>query len=267
MGIVNVTPDSFFDGGAHYDPDDHPGAAVAHARSLVEAGADLVDVGGESTRPGAEPTDEADELQRVLPVVEALAADGITVSIDTRKANVARAAVEAGAALVNDVSAGAVDGAMLPTVAELGVPYVLMHMLGTPRTMQTNPTYDDVVGDVFDFLGEVLERCVDVGIDPTDVILDPGIGFGKTVEHNLRLLRDLRDLTSLGRPVLVGASRKSFLGRVTEDLPAEERLEPSLAASAVAITNGASIVRVHDVAETVRAVGVARAIAGLDTDG
>ncbi len=261
MGVLNVTPDSFSDGGAHYDPDDHPGAAVAHGAALAAAGADLIDVGGESTRPGADPVDEEEELARVVPVVEALADRDITVSVDTTKANVARAAVEAGAVLVNDVSAGALDGMMLPTVAELGVPYVLMHMLGTPRTMQSNPTYDDVVGDVFDFLGEGLERCTVAGIDPTGVVVDPGIGFGKTVEHNLLLLRDLREFASLGRPVLIGASRKSFLGKVTGGTAESERTDASLAAAAVAVSHGASIVRVHDVEQTIDAVRVAHAIA------
>lgn len=267
MGILNVTPDSFSDGGAHYDPDDHPGTAVAHGIALVEAGADLIDVGGESTRPGAEPVDEEAELARVLPVVETLAGQDVPVSVDTTKANVARAAVDAGAVLVNDVSGGALDGMMLPTVAELGVPYVLMHMLGTPRTMQSNPTYDDVVGDVFDFLGEGLERCAVAGIDPTDVIVDPGIGFGKTVEHNLLLLRHLREFASLGRPVLVGASRKSFLGKLTDGLAEDDRSEPSLAAAAVAVSRGASVVRVHDVQQTARAVRIAHAITTSGQEG
>lgn len=260
MGILNVTPDSFSDGGRYYDPARHPEPAIEHGRALAAAGADVVDVGGESTRPGAEPVPEDEELLRVLPVVEALAADGLVVSIDTIKASVARAAVEAGAAMVNDVSGGSLDGKLLPAVAELGAPYVLMHMRGTPRTMQRNPVYAHVVAEVFDFLGGGLERCATAGIDPLRVVVDPGIGFGKTVDHNLLLLRHVRELTSLGRPVLVGTSRKSFLGRIGGGLPEHERLEGSLAAAALAVANGAAMVRVHDVRETVRAVRVAHAV-------
>lgn len=260
MGILNVTPDSFSDGGRHYELDRHPRLAIDHGRELAAAGADLIDVGGESTRPGAEPVVETEERRRVLPVVEALAAEGLIVSIDTSKASVARAAVEAGAALVNDVSAGALDGLLLPTVAELGVPYVLMHRRGAPRTMQQNPTYVDVVAEVFDFLGEGLERCAAAGIDPQAVVVDPGIGFGKTVEHNLVLLRRVREFASLGRPVLIGTSRKSFLGRVGGSLGEHERLEGSLATAALAVANGAAIVRVHDVRATARAVRVAHAV-------
>ncbi|MDP8960106.1 MAG: dihydropteroate synthase [Actinomycetota bacterium] len=260
MGILNVTPDSFSDGGHHYDRKRHPQLAIGHGRALAAAGADLVDVGGESTRPGAQPVSEDEELRRVLPVVEALAAEGLIVSIDTSKPSVARAAVEAGAAIVNDVSGGALDGMLLPTVAELSVPYVLMHMRGTPRTMQRDPVYADVVAEVFDFLGEGLQRCAAAGIDPARVVVDPGIGFGKTVDHNLLLLRRVRELTSLGRPVLVGTSRKSFLGRVGGGLPEHERLEGSLATATLAVAQGAALVRVHDVRETVRAVRVARAV-------
>ncbi|MFN2555839.1 MAG: dihydropteroate synthase [Nitriliruptorales bacterium] len=261
MGILNVTPDSFSDGGRYYDPSRHPRAAIERGRELAAAGADLVDVGGESTRPGADPVGEKEELRRVLPVVEALAVDGLVISIDTSKALVARAAVEAGAAIVNDVTAGRHDASLLPTVAELGAAYVLMHMQGTPRTMQRNPLYSDVVAEVFDFLGAGLERCAGAGIDPVRVVVDPGIGFGKTVEHNLRLLRHVRELTSLGRPVLVGTSRKSFLSRLGGGLGEHERLEGSLATAALAVANGVAIVRVHDVPETVQAVRVAHAIA------
>ena len=218
-------------------------------------------VGGESTRPGADPVPEADELERVLPVIEALAADGIVVSIDTTKAAVARAAVEAGAAIVNDVSAGALDGLLLPTVAELDVPYVVMHMRGTPRTMQRDPRYRDVVGEVFDFLAETVDRLVVSGIDPSRLVVDPGIGFGKTMAHNLELLRRAREFTSLGRPVLIGTSRKSFLGTLTGTGDAALRLEGSIVTAAMAVAAGAAIVRVHDVAETVRAVRVAHAVA------
>ncbi len=262
QAVLNVTPDSFADGGAHLGPDGDVGPAIEAGRAMVAAGADLVDVGGESTRPGAEPVSVEDELARTVPVVRALAEDGVVVSIDTTKAAVARAAVEAGAAIVNDVSAGALDPQLYPTVAELGVPYVLMHMQGTPRTMQQDPTYDDVVAEVFDHLAVELDRLAAVGVPPERVVVDPGIGFGKTVAHNLALLRHLRDLTSLGRPVLVGASRKSFIGQLSGGLDVAGRLEGSLAAAAVAVAGGARIVRVHDVRESLRAVTIADAIAG-----
>lgn len=260
MGILNVTPDSFFDGGSHYRAEDHPGPAVAHARRMLEEGADVVDVGGESTRPGAEPVAEDEELRRVIPVVEALAGDGVVVSIDTSKGNVARRAVEAGAAIVNDVSAGTNDGLLLRTVAELEVPYVVMHMRGTPRTMQRDPRYTDVVAEVYDFLSDQLRRLELLGIARDRVVADPGIGFGKTVTHNLELLRRVREFTSLGRPVLVGTSRKSFLGTITGVAEASERVEGSLVTAAHAVANGAAIVRVHDVAATLRAVRTAHAV-------
>jgi dihydropteroate synthase len=261
VGILNVTPDSFSDGGHHFDPDDHPGAAIAVGRGLLEAGADLLDVGGESTRPGAEPVAVDEELRRVVPVIEALAADGAVLSIDTSKARVAREAVAAGAAIVNDVSAGALDPDLLPTVAELEVPYVLMHMRGTPQTMQQDPSYDDVVGEVFDFLAARLEDLGELGIAAERVIVDPGIGFGKTAAHNLALLRHLRQFTSLGRPLMIGTSRKSFLGRLAAADEPAARLEGSLVTAALAVGAGARLVRVHDVPETVRAVATAHAVA------
>ncbi|MBW3659734.1 MAG: dihydropteroate synthase [Actinobacteria bacterium] len=267
MGILNVTPDSFSDGGSHYTAADHPGPALAHARAMLEEGADVIDVGGESTRPGADPVPEDEELRRVVPVVEALAADGAVVSIDTSKANVARQAVAAGAAIVNDVSAGTSDGLLLQTVAELDVPYVVMHMRGTPRTMQRDPRYTDVVAEVYDFLSDQLRRLDLLGVPAERVVVDPGIGFGKTVTHNLELLRRVREFTSLGRPVLVGTSRKSFLGAVTGVREASARVEGSIVTAAHAVGNGAAIVRVHDVAETVRAVTMARAVVTGDVPG
>jgi dihydropteroate synthase len=260
MGIVNVTPDSFSDGGSAYDPDDHPGRAVAHARALVDAGADLVDVGGESTRPGADPVDLDQELARVLPVVEALAGD-VAVSIDTTKAAVARAAVEAGAVLVNDVSAGALDDAMLPTVAELDCGYVLMHMQGTPQTMQDDPTYTDVVADVYEFLARGLDRLEAAGVGRDRVTVDPGIGFGKTSDHNHALLANLRQFAGLGVPMMVGTSRKSFLR--TDDAHADPatRIPGSVASATASILAGAAMVRVHDVADTRHAADVALRIA------
>jgi dihydropteroate synthase len=260
MGIVNVTPDSFSDGGTAYDPADHPDRAVAHARALVDAGADLVDVGGESTRPGATPVDVEEELARVLPVVEALAGD-VPVSIDTTKAAVARAAVQAGAVLVNDVSAGTLDDDMLATVADLDCGYVLMHMQGTPQTMQDDPTYTDVVADVYEFLARGLTRLEGAGIDRGRVTIDPGIGFGKTADHNHALLANLRQFAGLGVPMMVGTSRKSFLRTDGAQADPASRIPGSVASATAAILAGAAMVRVHDVAETRHAADVAHRIA------
>ena len=212
MGVVNVTPDSFSDGGVFDDAQ----AAIAHGRRLVAEGAGIVDVGGESTRPGADPVPEPEELARVLPVVEGLAGlDGVQVSIDTMKARVAEAALDAGATYVNDVSAFRHDPDMAALVADRGVDCCLMHMLGEPRTMQQDPRYDDVVDDIRAFLEERLAAAIAAGIAEQRVQLDPGIGFGKTLEHNLELLRRLDELVAIGRPIVVGTSRKSFLGRIT----------------------------------------------------
>ena len=242
MGVVNVTPDSFSDGGRFLDPD----AAVAHGRRLLAEGADILDVGGESTRPGAEPVDEAEELRRVLPVVAALAGEG-RVSIDTRHRAVAEAAIQAGATILNDVSAS-----LFAIAAEARVGYVAMHMQGTPSTMQQAPSYADVVSEVRDFLLERASAAREAGVE--EIWVDPGIGFGKTTEHNLRLLRHLRSLTDTGLPVLVGASRKGFLGRLTDDAAEDDRVEASLAVAVWAMTQGAAMLRVHDVLPTVQAV-------------
>jgi len=246
MGVLNVTPDSFSDGGRWLDAD----AAVAHGLEMVAEGADVVDVGGESTRPGAEPVAEDEEARRVLPVVAALSPH-VRVSIDTRRASVAEKAVAAGATLVNDVSAS-----LERVAAEAGVGWVAMHMRGEPRTMQQAAEYDDVVGEVQAFLVERASRARDAGVE--EVWIDPGIGFGKTAAHNLTLLRGLRTLVATGWPVLVGSSRKSFLGLVTADpgeppVPAGDRLEASLATAVWAIDQGAGMVRVHDVRPTVEA--------------
>jgi dihydropteroate synthase len=255
MGVVNVTPDSFSDGGLYLDVD----AAVAHGEELVADGAALVDVGGESTRPGAEPVDEAAELGRVVPVIERLAAGGATVSVDTRKAAVAGAALEAGARIVNDVSAFRHDPGMAALVAGAGAGCCLMHMLGDdPRTMQSDPRYDDVVSDVKAFLEERLAFAVGEGVREERVWLDPGIGFGKTIDHNLELLRRLDEIVALGRPVVVGTSRKSFLGRLT-GRPERERDPATIAANVMAFERGASIFRVHEVRGTVDALKVAAA--------
>jgi dihydropteroate synthase len=246
MGIVNVTPDSFSDGGRYLDPD----LAIAHGLALVAEGAGVVDVGGESTRPGAEPVDEAEERRRVVPVVEALA-PYVRVSIDTRHASVAEAAVEAGATLVNDVSAG-----LWEVAAAANVGWVALHMQGDPRTMQADPHYDDVVGEVRSFLVERAERAVEAGVP--EVWVDPGIGFGKTIDHNLALLHRLDELVAAGHPVLVGTSRKGFLGKLTGGAPADDRLEASLATAVVAAANGARMIRAHDVLPTVHAMRIVK---------
>jgi dihydropteroate synthase len=245
MGVVNVTPDSFSDGGKWLEHD----AAIAHGLDLAAQGADVLDVGGESTRPGAAPVDADEERRRVLPVVRALAADaGVPVSIDTAKAPVAAAALEAGATVVNDVSAGRFDDGMLATVSDAGAGYVVMHMLGEPRTMQDDPRYDDVVGEVGAFLVERLDAARAAGIHDGALVADPGIGFGKTGRHNLELLVGLPRLrASVGVPVLVGTSRKSFLGRLVGGAPADERDDATLATVMWAFERGAAIARVHDV--------------------
>jgi dihydropteroate synthase len=256
MAVVNVTPDSFFDGGRHFDA----GRAVAAGVAMAEAGADILDIGGESSRPGAEPVSTDDELARVIPVIEGLRRQcQAPISIDTYKAPVARAAIDAGADIVNDISALSFDPAMAPLVAHEKVPVVLMHMRGTPRTMQADPQYADVVREVRDFLAARLYDAMDAGIDAEAIILDPGIGFGKTVEHNIQLLRGLAIIGALGQPLLVGASRKNFIGKIL-GLDPDQRLEGSLAAAVAAVLGGANIVRVHDVAESCRAVRVADAL-------
>ena len=261
MGVVNVTPDSFSDGGLFLDAD----AAVRHGLRLVDEGADILDVGGESTRPGAEPVSAEDERQRVLPVVERLAQDaGARISIDTSKLAVARAALDAGATLVNDVSAFRFDPGMAALVAETGAGCCLMHMLGEPRTMQQDPRYDDVVSDVKAFLEERLALAVSEGIDEERVWLDPGIGFGKTVEHNLELLRRLDEIVALGRPVVVGTSRKSFLGKLAGGRGEGERLPGTIATNVLALERGAKVFRVHVVAQNVDALAVAAATVRTD---
>lgn len=263
MGIVNVTPDSFSDGGSFLDTR----AAVQHVRSLVGEGAQIVDVGGESTRPGAAPVAEHEELRRVQPVVERLAAIEWgsvrpQISIDTSKARVARAAVEAGATLVNDVSALRADPQMASLIAESGADCCLVHMLGEPGTMHHAPRYDDVVDDVKAFLAERLQFAVDRGIEENRVLLDPGIGFGKTIDHNLALLQRLDEIVALGRPVAVGTSRKSFLGRIAGDGGGARRLAGTIATNVLALERGASVFRVHEVAPLREALEVAAATLG-----
>ena len=260
MGVLNVTPDSFSDGGVAYDPADHPGRAVAVGRALLAAGADLVDVGGESTRPGAVPVDPDEEAVRVVPVVAALAADGAVVSVDTRHAAVARAALTAGAAVVNDVGAVDPDDGMLAAVAAAGAAYVAMHMRGEPRTMQDDPAYGDVVAEVEAALLAAVVRAEAAGVAPDRIAIDPGIGFGKTSAQNLALLAALPRLAAHGWPVLVGTSRKSFLGRITGVDAPDRRLAGSLSSAVLAVRDGARIVRVHDVADTVAALRVQAAV-------
>jgi dihydropteroate synthase len=255
MGIVNVTPDSFSDGGLFLEAQ----AAVEHGLRLAAEGAAIVDVGGESTRPGAAPVGAEEELRRILPVVEELAGHGLRVSIDTTKLEVARAALDAGAAVVNDVSAFRFAPGLAALVAEAEVDCCLMHMLGEPRTMQENPRYDDVVADVKAFLEERLAFAVAEGVPEERVWLDPGIGFGKTVEHNLELLRRLDEIVAIGRPVVVGTSRKSFLGRLTGGRAEDARLPGTIATNVLALERGASVFRVHDVAPVVDALKVAAA--------
>jgi dihydropteroate synthase len=257
MGVVNITPDSFSDGGRFLAPED----AVAHAHRLLAEGADLLDLGAESTRPGAEPVPPDEQWRRLAPVLEALARDtDACLSVDTASAAVAERALAAGAHLVNDVTALG-DPAMAGVVARTGAGLVLMHLRGTPADMQREPRYRDVAGEVAAHLAARLEAARSAGIDPERVALDPGIGFGKTVRHNLELLARLEALTALGRPVLVGVSRKSFIGQLL-DLPVDQRAEGSLAAGAIAVFLGAHVIRTHDVAATVRAVRIAEALRG-----
>ena len=258
MGIVNVTPDSFSDGGSYLEAD----AAIAHGRELLAAGADLLDIGGESTRPGAAAVGAAEEIARVAPVIEALAGDGASVSVDTSKAVVAEAALSAGAGIVNDVTALA-DPEMASVCAARGPGLILMHMKGTPRTMQDNPVYGDVVVEVREFLAERMRSAIDAGIDEGGIWLDPGIGFGKTVEHNLELIARLGELADLGRPIVIGASRKNFIGAIT-GREVGDRLGGSIATNVLGLVHGADVLRVHDVAETIQAVRVAERIIGPD---
>ncbi len=259
MGILNVTPDSFSDGGQFFSLE----SAVERAGQLIREGADIIDIGGESTRPGAEPIPTEEELRRVLPVIRAIRKEStVPISIDTYKATVAEAAVDAGADMVNDISALRFDPQMAKAVARAGVPVVLMHMLGEPRTMQQNPVYTDVVREIKEFLAERIAFARAHGIER--IIIDPGIGFGKTTMHNVEILRRLSELKDLGCPILIGTSRKSFIGKLggTEEnpLPISERLEGTIASNVIAVLNGAQIVRVHDVAAVKKALAIVDAV-------
>ena len=259
MGIVNLTPDSFSDGGNTQQPED----ALAHAQRLAALGADLLDLGGESSRPGAEPVSLAEELRRVIPIVEAIATTmTIPLSIDTTKAEVARQAVKAGAAIINDITALAADRAMTRVAADTGAGVVLMHMQGTPATMQLDPRYDDVVTEVYDFLARRVEWALANGIPRERIAVDPGIGFGKTFKHNIEILRSLRRFESLGCVILVGTSRKGFLGKITTGRPVIAEAPASAVSSLAACLEGARVVRVHDVGPMVDTIKVWTALLG-----
>lgn len=256
MGILNVTPDSFSDGNLYFDRDE----AVKHGLDLAKEGADILDVGGESSRPGSEPIPVEEELHRILPVISELRKNSdIILSVDTTKAEVARRALDAGADIINDISSLQFDAEMMPLIAEREVPVILMHMKGDPKTMQENPFYENLLEDVNSFFQERIDKAVSSGIKREKIILDPGIGFGKKYSDNLNLIRNLRTFEDLGRPLLVGLSRKSFIGKIV-DQPTEDRLEGSLSAAVLSVSHGAHLVRVHDVAATKRAILVADAI-------
>ena len=256
MGVLNVTPDSFSDGGKFFKSDD----AVRQGMEMIEEGADIIDVGGESTRPGSDPLPTEEELSRVIPVIKSMSAKtDVPISIDTYKAEVARRALDAGAQMINDISALRFDPKMKKVASKYKVPIVLMHIKGTPKDMQKDPYYDDVIVEITEYLRQSIKMAEDAGIDREKIIIDPGIGFGKRLQDNLNILKNLRKFSILGCPILIGCSRKSFIGKIL-DLPAEERLEGSLAALAVAVMNGANIVRVHDVKESERVVSLVDAI-------
>lgn len=262
MGILNVTPDSFSDGGRFTCVD----SAMQQARQMVEEGASIIDVGGESTRPGAQPVDEQQELERVLPVVERIARElDVIISVDTSKGGVMREAIAAGAHMINDVQALKAAHA-LDTAAQLQVPVCLMHMQGEPRTMQSQPQYQDVTVDVRSFLQERIQACIAAGIRQEQIIVDPGFGFGKALQHNLALFKNLPEFVDLGCPVLVGVSRKSMIGSIL-DMPVEKRLSGSLGLAALAVWLGASIIRAHDVAATVQAIRVVQAVRDVKEKG
>jgi len=261
MGILNVTPDSFSDGGLYVDP----AAAAAHALEMISEGANIIDVGGESSRPGAEPVAEQDETARVAPVIERIRAQSdVCISIDTYKHAVARLALDAGADIINDISGMSFDPEIRVLAAERRVPIVLMHIKGTPKEMQVEPVYDDLLSEISAYLRERIREALEAGVDERLIIVDPGFGFGKTVGHNLLILRRLREFKSLGRPILIGPSRKSTIGHVLGDLPPGERIEGTAAAVAISIMNGANIVRVHDVKEMSRVARMTDAVIGDD---
>lgn len=257
MGILNVTPDSFSDGGRYFDKD----AAVERGLKMVEDGADVIDIGGESTRPGADPLPSEEELRRTVPVIEALAKRvEAPISIDTYKAHVAKMALDAGASMVNDISGLRFDPEMRKVVAEYGVPVVVMHIKGTPKNMQADPVYEALIPEIIEDLRVSIKLAVEIGIGEDMIVIDPGLGFGKTLEHNLEILKNLNDFTMLHKPLLVGPSRKAFIGKILGNASPADRVEGTAAAIAVSIMKGAHIVRVHDVKEMAKVVKVADAI-------
>jgi len=257
MGVLNVTPDSFSDGGRHFDA----GEAVEHALQCVEDGAGIIDIGGESTRPGSDAVPLDEELRRTIPVIKALSAKiRVPISIDTCKAEVARRAIDAGASMVNDISGLRFDPGMAEVVAVSGVPVIVMHIKGTPRDMQSNPAYEALIPEIMDYLRTSIRIAADAGVDENRIIIDPGIGFGKTFNHNLQILKNLEEFQTLQKPISVGVSRKAFIGKILGGAPPEQRMEGTAAAVAIAVFNGAQLVRVHDVKEVAKVVRVADAI-------
>ena len=256
MGVLNVTPDSFSDGGRFLKLEE----AVKQGLKLAEEGADIIDIGGESTRPGSEPVTIEEELRRIMPVIEELTKRiQVPISIDTYKSKIAKEVLDSGASMVNDISGLRFDPEMKKVIAEYDVPVVLMHIQGTPRNMQENPKYDNLIEDIKSYLNQSISMAEEAGIGEDKIIIDPGIGFGKTLDDNLKILKNLREFKSLGKPVMIGVSRKSFIGKIL-DLPTDERLEGSLAALAIAVINGANILRVHDVKESKRVAKLVDAI-------
>ncbi|MCL4476682.1 MAG: dihydropteroate synthase [Nitrospirae bacterium] len=257
MGILNITPDSFTDGGIFFRKD----SAVEHGLRMVEDGADLIDIGGESTRPGSDPVEFEEEIRRTIPVIEELAKRvNVPISIDTYKADVAKRALDAGASMVNDISGLRFDPEMAGVAADYKAPLVIMHIKGSPKNMQVNPEYEALIPEIIDYLRISIKLAVDAGVKEDMIIIDPGIGFGKTFEHNLEILKNLREFTLLEKPLLIGPSRKAFIGKILGNSPTSERLEGTAAAVAISIMNGANIIRVHDVKEMVKVSKVADAI-------
>lgn len=260
MGVLNVTQDSFSDGGLYFDKS----KAITRAIQMVEEGADIIDIGGESTRPGSEPVREEEEVRRTIPVIEALVKEiSVPISIDTYKSEVANRALEAGASMVNDISGLRFDPDMPDVIAYHNVPVVIMHIKGAPKDMQRDPVYEALIPEIMDYLSEGIQIAVKAGITEDKIIIDPGIGFGKTFEHNLDIIRNLSAFTALGKPILIGPSRKAFIGKILGDVPPADRREGTAAAVAISIFNGANIVRVHDVREMVHVAKVADAIKNM----
>ncbi|MDP2276671.1 MAG: dihydropteroate synthase, partial [Nitrospirota bacterium] len=263
MGILNVTPDSFSDGGQYFDR----ALAIKRAHEMVEEGADIIDIGGESTRPGSEPVPLEEEISRTIPVIEALAKNiKVPISIDTYKAEVAKMALDAGASIVNDISGLRFDPEMPRVVSQYKVPVVIMHIKGMPKNMQVNPQYEALITEIMDYFRESIRFAMKSGIAEDKIIIDPGIGFGKTFDHNLEIIKNLHEFTFLEKPLLVGPSRKAFIGKVLDDAPASERLEGTAAVVAISILNGANIIRVHDVREMKRVALVADAVKRVSVD-